>query len=60
VSTTNKVCFGHLRPIDDICAMSTFPPIAADLLYHGDGRKGSKGGVAAGTRDVFFTPMSGH
>jgi hypothetical protein len=26
---------GHFRPIDDVCAMSAFPPIAAELLHYG-------------------------
>jgi len=36
---------GHLRPIDDVCAMSAFPPIATDLLHYGNGRKGPKAEV---------------
>jgi hypothetical protein len=31
---------GHLRPIDDVCMTSAFPPIATDLLHYGNGRKG--------------------
>jgi hypothetical protein len=26
---------GHFRPIDDVCAMSAFPPIATELLHYG-------------------------
>jgi hypothetical protein len=30
---------GHPRPIDDVFAISASPPIATDLLHHGEGRK---------------------
>jgi hypothetical protein len=26
---------GHFRPINDVCAMSAFHPIAAELLHYG-------------------------
>jgi hypothetical protein len=26
---------GHFRPIDDVCAMSAFRPIATELLHYG-------------------------
>jgi hypothetical protein len=29
---------GHFRPIDDVCAMSAFPPIATELPHYGNGR----------------------
>jgi hypothetical protein len=31
---------GHVRPIDDMCAMSAFVPIATDLLLSGTVRNG--------------------
>jgi hypothetical protein len=35
VVTQQTVEMGHFRPIDDVCAMSAFPPIATELLHYG-------------------------
>ena len=33
---------GQFRPIDDVCAMSAFPPIATDLPRCGERRNGPR------------------
>jgi hypothetical protein len=35
---------GHFRPINDVCAMSAFHPIATKLLQYGKRRDGPKRG----------------